>query len=191
MGNGQVKRASQDTARRISAILTIIAALALVIGLFLPYVASTGETRAQRLAHPDVYSETAAMTNGDAVDISLVEYARAYWHMGTSDAASSQYQTTGMFYFALIVALFVLVALTLALAVAGKPAGSLAFSLLALGMLLLLSWDFESRRIIGVDAAWGFAHTLLFAAAGAAALGSLWAIVARGRGARRAAAGKE
>lgn len=181
MGNEQVRKASLNAAQRLPTILTIIATLALVVGLFLPYVALTGETRAQRLAHPDAYSEAVAMTNGDAVDISLIEYARAYWHMWTSEAAGPQYQTTGLLYFALIVALFALVVLAFALAAARKPVGCLVFSLLTMGMLALLSWDFESRHIIGGDTVWGSAHTLLFVTAVAAVLGSIWAIVARKR----------
>lgn len=171
-------------------VVMVLACLAMVVGFFLPYISTTGSERARLLDNPDeTYSEELNMTNGQAVDMSLMEYARIYWYAG------HEYNDGYLENFGAIVALGAAELLALILALAKKPAPALVFSLASLGLMLLLNRYFEYTGIVGgtplfgSPREWSSARIVLFAGAGAASAASVCMMTARAsvrRAAKRA-----
>lgn len=171
---------SASWAYRIAAVLTILAAATLVVGFFfLPYVSTTGDTREYYEEYPDAGRvDGLNMSNGDAVDVTLLEYARGYHYLIDRDGDGT-IDTGWAFYFGLFVACGVIFALTLLLAVLRKPIGSVIFAAMSYGMLYLIGWDLEERGIVDGDMVWGYAHDLLPIAAIVVAVGSIVMLVAK------------
>ena len=169
--------------RTIASMVTIVAALLLVVAFFLPYASGTQEFReglSSMTANP--YSETLGMSNEDLADISLFEYVRIYsasGELGMGDAFAAVYLP-------LTVAPAVLGVLTLLFAALRKPIPSVVFSALAVALTLLLNWDFEDRGVIPSSSYdWGIARWVYLVAGVAVIACAIWQIVLRKRSKQR------
>lgn len=169
--------------RTIASMVTIVAALLLVVAFFLPYASGTQEFReslSSMTANP--YSETLGMSNEDLADISLFEYVRIYsasGELGMGDAFAAVYLP-------LTVAPAVLGVLTLLFAALRKPIPSVVFSALAVALTFLLNWDFEDRGVIPSSSYdWGIARWVYLVAGVAVIACAIWQIVLRKRSKQR------
>lgn len=173
----------------VATIVAIIAAAVLVVGFFLPYATATDDARARIEANPGISSSyMPSLKAGDMLDPSLFTYARGY--LDLADSMSGSASQGFALYAGLIIATGALSLIALLLASLRKPAGSLVVSLLDLGVLTLLSADFESRGVISAsnNLAWSYGHMLLFIAAAAVVAGSIWMIISRRMARKRASA---
>lgn len=167
--NGQLKT--------IAAVVSIVAAAALVVAFFLPYVAGTQEYR-EKLSALSVnpYSETLGMSNDDIADLSLFEYVRIY-SSATKLGMPEVFETV---YVPLCVAPAVLGVLTLLFSLLRKPVLTIALSVLTIGMTMLLNWDFEDRGVISNGTYdWGVARWLYLVAGLVVIACAVWQIVLR------------
>ena len=163
--------------RTIASVVTMVAALLLVVAFFLPYAAGTQEFReglGSMSANP--YSETLGMSNDDIVDLSLAEYVRIYSAAGELGMP----EEFAAIYVPLTVAPAVLSVLTLLFAVLRKPIPSTVFSVLTVALTFLLNWDFEDRGVIpGSNYDWGIARWVYLAAGVGVIACAIWQIVQR------------
>lgn len=167
--NGQMKL--------IASVATMVAALLLIVALFLPYAEGVDEYRetlATMSANP--YSETLGMSNEGLADISLFEYVRIYsvsGELGMEDAFAAVYVP-------LTVAPAVSSVLTLLFAALRKPIPAIAFSVLTVALTFLLNWDFEDRGVIPSNTYdWGIARWVYLAAGAVVIACAVWQIMLR------------
>lgn len=127
-------------------LIMLIGALMLVLTLLLPFASATGDYREGLEEYSDsVFSEELDMTNAEAKDISLVEYARIYAvtaEMGVSKGVS----VAGL---VIIIGFGIFAGMTLLFALLRKPIPAIIFNLLALAVFRITKWDFEDRGVVG------------------------------------------
>ena len=140
-----------------SVVVTMLGAALLVASFFLPYASSTGDYRAWLEANPDgMYAEELGMTNADAADLSLLEYARTY-------AQAEVFGLDSLF----IVYTFIIAAV-------------LVFSVLSFATVLLLNWDFQERGVVsGSLYDWGIAKWVYVVAFVVTLAGAVWLLVVK------------
>lgn len=159
-----------------SVVVTMLGAALLVASFFLPYASSTGDYRAWLEANPDgMYAEELGMTNADAADLSLLEYARTY-------AQAEVFGLDSLFivYTFIIAAVLVFSLVGLVLAALRKPIGTMVFSVLSFATVLLLNWDFQERGVVsGSLYDWGIAKWVYVAAFVVTLAGAVWLLVVR------------
>lgn len=127
-------------------IIAVIAlSLFMIIAFFLPYTSATADYR--RILEnfsQGTYMESANMINGNATDISLLDFAKIYSSaetLGRSAAFGNVY--------VIIIALIGLFSLgTLIFASLRKPIGILIFDALTFIVFIFLSWDFKDRGLV-------------------------------------------
>lgn len=147
-------------------LILIIAALLTIVSFFLPFAAAKEERRERLEKYSDeMYMEEIGMTNGEAKDISLVEFYKAYSYIaGNMDGNSKEVAVVCIVILA-VLAFFIL--LTILFALLRKSVPVMIFSVLAFGALYLLGWDFKERGVIetsqyGFGIAYYFLMALLF-----------------------------
>ena len=115
----------------------LLGALILAASFLLPFGTARKEYREWLSAAPDrIYDEELNMTRRDAINLSLIELARAFGKAGNLDSSFSM---------GTIIAAAVFALLTLLFAVLKKPIPAIVFTMLALGAFLLILKDFDLR----------------------------------------------
>ena len=119
-------------------IAMLLGALILAASFLLPFGTARKEYREWLSAAPDrIYDEELNMTRRGAINLSLIELARAFGKAGNLDSSFSM---------GTIIAAAVFALLTLLFAVLKKPIPAIVFTMLALGAFLLILKDFESSN---------------------------------------------
>lgn len=155
-------------------IIMIASALLLVAAFFLPWASADAEYREAAVKASNMwFMEEAGLTVGDAVDLSLFEYADLY-----AQAEQLGLSAEWTLYAPLIYATVVLSACALLLALAGKPIGAGAFAILTCALSRLLVFDFTDRGVIPSNTHdWGAAPAVYFVGAGLLIAAAIWSVV--------------
>lgn len=138
----------------------LIGSLMLIVTLFMPFASATEDYKEQLVEYSDsMYVEELDMTNEEAINISLFEFARIYSvaaEMGMSKGVSIAC--------IVIIALFGAFALlTLLFSAIKKPIPAIIFNLLVLGVFRITKWDFEDRGVIpNNNYDWGMAQYICY-----------------------------
>lgn len=123
----------------------LIGSLMLVVTLFLPFASATEDYKERLEEYSDsMYVEELDMTNEEAINISLFEFARIYSvaaEMGMSKGVSIACMV-------IIAAFGAFALLTLLFSVLKKPIPAIIFNLLAFAVFRITKWDFEDRGVI-------------------------------------------
>ena len=151
-------------------IAMLLGALILAASFLLPFGTARKEYREWLSAAPDrVYDEELNMTRRDAINLSLIELARAFGKAGNLDSSFSM---------GTIIAL-----LTLLFAVLKKPIPAIVFTMLALGAFLLILKDFDLRGTFSESSSYKLGCACWFAFIGIAAemFGSILTLAERAK----------
>lgn len=127
----------------VVALSVILISLLVVVAFFLPYASAKADYRKILENFPQqIYMQEIGMTNADAMDISLLEFARVY---GAFAESSGQIGAVGTIVVVMISLVGLFSLLTLIFAALRKPIVILIFNCLTFGTVYLLSWDFQDR----------------------------------------------
>ena len=138
----------------------LIGSLMLVVTLFLPFASATEDYKERLEEYSDsMYVEELDMTNEEAINISLFEFARIYSvaaEMGMSKGVSIACMV-------IIAAFGAFALLTLLFSVLKKPIPAIIFNLLAFAVFRITKWDFEDRGVIpNSNYDWGMAQYICY-----------------------------
>lgn len=138
----------------------LIGSLMLVVTLFLPFASATEDYKERLEEYSDsMYVEELDMTNEEAINISLFEFARIYSvaaEMGMSKGVSIACMV-------IIAAFGAFALLTLLFSVLKKPIPTIIFNLLAFAVFRITKWDFEDRGVIpNSNYDWGMAQYICY-----------------------------
>ena len=130
-------------------IAMLLGALILAASFLLPFGTARKEYREWLSAAPDrIYDEELNMTRRGAINLSLIELARAFGKAGNLDSSFSM---------GTIIAAAVFALLTLLFAVLKKPIPAIVFTMLALGAFLLIRGTFSESSSYKLGCACWFA----------------------------------
>lgn len=138
----------------------LIGSLMLVVTLFIPFASATEDYKESLEEYFDsMYVEELNMTNEEAINISLFEFARIYSvaaEMGMSKSVS-------IACIVIIAAFGVFALLTLLFSALKKPIPAIVFNLLAFVVFRITKWDFEDRGVIpNSNYDWGIAQYICY-----------------------------
>lgn len=153
----------------------LLGALILAASFLLPFGTARKEYREWLSAAPDrIYDEELNMTRRDAINLSLIELARAFGKAGNLDSSFSM---------GTIIAAAVFALLTLLFAVLKKPIPAIVFTMLALGAFLLILKDFDLRGTFSESSNYKLGCACWFAFIGIAAemFGSILTLIERAK----------
>lgn len=141
-------------------IAMLIGSLMLVVTLFIPFASATEDYKESLEEYSDsMYVEELNMTNEEAINISLFEFARIYSvaaEMGMSKSVS-------IACIVIIAAFGVFALLTLLFSALKKPIPAIVFNLLAFVVFRITKWDFEDRGVIpNSNYDWGIAQYICY-----------------------------
>ena len=130
--------------------------------LLLPFASANKEYQSYLLDNKDeLYAEELGMSNAEAVNISLAEYAKMY-----IEAVKQGFHME-----AGIVCIIIIIVLSLL----KKPIGILVFDILALASFWAIRFDFEDRGVVPSDFYdWGIASWLTYVIGVVVATGAIW-----------------
>ena len=171
----KITRKNLNNWLRIPFIVTLVAALIMVLCVFLPY-ASAKKDYAERLdEHPDVMIiSDMEMTAKDVKHLSMAEYANIYYTMRNElwrDPAN------GVFLAVLVGLIGGFSLITVLFALGRKPVPAIIFTLLAYGVFALQNYDYTDRGVIPSSSYdWGLGYTLFPIAAIVVVIGAIWMI---------------
>lgn len=156
-------------------LIVLLGSIVMLSTLLMPYASAKGEYRDTLIKYSDeIYDDEIDMTNGEAIDMSLVELAKVYKSMTKED----MYKAQGIFTVVLIVAFGVLALLTVIFAAIRKPIGVLITDVLSLGVSWLNRTDFSDRGVLPSNTYdWGIASTLVYIIGVVIIAGAIWLIV--------------
>lgn len=155
-------------------IVMIVGAAVLVISFFLPYASMTAEYRSayDGVTASSIFSSEVGMTLGDAFDLSLMEYAKAYFNLGG----------VYVIYVVVYVITILLSLLALLFSALKKPIAAIVFAALTFVINLVIRWDFADRSVITGDTyGWGIASWLYIVAAIVVIAAAIWMLVVRAK----------
>ncbi len=157
-------------------IIALVAALFMVVSIFLPYSSAT-ETHAETIKeNPDVivYKDP-DITSGELLDISMFEYARIYALLSEDLYGNA---AVGFFYVAMVGLIGGFALLNLLFVSLKKPIPGIVFSVLAFAVFLLQNWDYTDRGVVPSRSyEWGIGYYVFFAVAVIALAGNIWMLV--------------
>lgn len=155
--------------------IALIGAIIIVTAFFLPYSSATTEYKEHLESYSqELYFEEINMTNGDAVNISLLGFARMYG----AAAKLGMSQIVGTICLVMISLIGIFSLLTLLFSALKKPIPALIFDLLVFGTFSLLSWDFKDRGVIPSSTYdWGISYYLYCIGAVIIFAGGVWLLV--------------
>ena len=141
-------------------IIIIIACVIGIIGIFLPYEASTKEYKDYLQKNPTTMNvEEINLTNKGAVNISILENFKLYLY-GISNGNSSM-AGVSMINLILTIVLIVSIILILVFTIFNKRILNIIFGILLLGSSLLMNFDITDRGVIPSSRyTYGFAYYL-------------------------------
>ncbi len=167
--------------------LTALAgAVILVLAFFLPYSSAEKEYKKYLKEYSDsMYAEEINMTNGDAVGISMLEYARMY-AVAAKIGTFKEQRLIGIICVVLISMIGVFSLLTLLSAALKKPIALIIFNVINFGVFRMLSWDLEDRGVVPNSSyIWGISYYLYQICAVIILIGAIWLLVTKIRMKRR------
>lgn len=172
----------KPTSTKTPAIVTIVASALLCISAFLPYTIAVEDLSSfiQTSSSLPMFASQSGLSVGDLESPSLFSWASVF-------LAADLDQGNGSVIVSLIIwiaGLFSL--LSLLCAALRKATPTAVFALLALGILAMISWMFDSALLESGICKWGFGHTLGFIASFLTIASSIWLFVAK-KSAKRAA----
>lgn len=153
----------------------LLGALILAASFLLPFGTARKEYREWLSAAPDrIYDEELNMTRRGAINLSLIELARAFGKAGNLDSSFSMGTIIAAAAFALLTLLF---------AVLKKPIPAIVFTMLALGAFLLILKDFDLRGTFSESSSYKLGCACWFAFIGIAAemFGSILTLAERAK----------
>lgn len=163
----------------ITFILTFVGAILLLGTFFLPFASAKEDYKEQLDSNPDaMYIDEINMTNADAVNISLLEFARIY----SSESAQETDRAVSITCVIMIMTFGAFSLLTLLLSIFRKPIGTMVLCLLAIVVYKLINFDFSDRGIIPSGRFdWSFSAYSGYAAAIIIIAGSIWMIIEKNK----------
>lgn len=134
----------------------LIGSIMLVATLFMPFASATEDYKEYLEEYPDsMYAEELDMTNKEAINISLFEFAKVYFvtaEMGMSKSVSIACVV-------IIAAFGAFALLTLLFSVLKKPIPAIIFNFLTFAVFRITKWDFGDRGVIpSINYDWGMAE---------------------------------
>lgn len=160
-------------------LITVVGALLLLLMMILPFASAEKEYKERLKKYEDkYYVKEIEMTNGEAVNLSLVEFMRVYIHIAGEEGTDSTSGQIGILCVVLISMYGVFALLTLVMALRRKPIGTIVFNLLTMGVLWLIQFDFRDRRMIPSNRYHGgIAYYLAYVVVVAIIVGAVWMFV--------------
>lgn len=157
-------------------IAALIGALIIIAAFFLPIATATEEHREHLEKYADYMNvEEINMTNEDAIDVSVFDFARMYGVL-----LDTGNRDLGVLMLIVIAVIAVGSVLALLMAFAKKPIATIIFSVLAMGAEWLLLWDFKDRGVFpGNDYGYGMAYYLYYAGAVVILAGAIWMMITK------------
>ena len=162
----------------LPAMIALVAALLILISVFLPYMSANKET-AKLL---DEYGSMVALpgtdiTAKDLKDVSLIEFA------GIAEAMSALSPNSGMEVVSTVVyAIAILGLLTVVFAYFKKPVCIIIFSVLTYGVSMIVEAGIEESGALNLSTYdWGIGHTLLPLAVLGCIVGAIWMMVEKNK----------
>ena len=168
-------------------IAMLLGALILAASFLLPFGTARKEYREWLSAAPDrVYDEELNMTRRGAINLSLIELARAFGRSLRSSIKSGFHKASTAIIdsnITTIIAAAVFALLTLLFAVLKKPIPAIVFTMLALGAFLLILKDFDLRGTFSESSNYKLGCACWFAFIGIAAemFGSILTLAERAK----------
>lgn len=159
-------------------LIGIMVSFVAIVGLFLPYIASTEEygKYLEAKGTEKIYDHV-DLTAQDVKELSLFEYSKVYYQ-GRQEIFRDDAE--GIFYSVIFAAPGLLGLLTLICALRKRaiPMGILA--LLMGGAIYLINWDVVDRGIMpSMNRVWGISHSLYYPCAVILFLCSIWLFAAK------------
>lgn len=155
----------------------LIGSLMLIVTLFMPFASATEDYKERLVEYSDsMYVEELDMTNEEAINISLFEFARIY-----SVAAEMGMSKSVSIACIVIIAVFGAFALlTLLFSALKKPIPAIIFNLLAFAVFRITKWDFEDRGVIpNSNYDWGMAQYICYIGIIVVVVGAVALLVAK------------
>ena len=159
-------------------IVAAMVAMISIAGLFLPYIGSTAEyaDSLKSISDRQVF-DTVNLTAADFAELSLYEYAKAYWQGGNEIFRS---EAEGIFYAILSASPGIFGFFALLCAIRRKGIPLILQSLFIGGAIYLVNWDVVDRGIMPYDGrVWGISHTLYYPIAGMLLICGIWIFVVK------------
>ena len=168
--------AESKKALRVPFIITLVAAVALLVGFFLPYVSAQGDFREMLLEDPETeLGNDTSMTTGEMADASLFEFSRVF--IDDMQNVEGYTQVDRTFTLAVFIADGVLSVILLLFAIAKKPVPIIVFSLFG-ALSFWLTWlDFDTRGLLEERYALGISFYLTIACLVVLFVGAIWLLV--------------
>lgn len=157
--------------------VTVLGSILLIMTVFLPFASATDNHKEHLENYSDtMYVEELDMTNEDAIDISLFEYARMYSVLAEKGISKS-----------VSIACIVIIAifggfslLTLIFSIFKKAIPTLIFSILSFAAFYITKWDFKDRGVIPNDNYdWGLAETVCYIGIIVAIIGAIALLIVK------------
>lgn len=141
----------------------LIGSLILIVTIFMPFSSAKGDYKKGLEALPEtVIDKELDMTNKDAVNISLFEYARIY-SAAAKTGGNNEARTISIICIVLIAAFGAFAVLTLLFSLLKKPIAAIIFNLLAFIVFCVTKWDFKDRGVIpNFNYDWGIAQYICY-----------------------------
>lgn len=158
-------------------LLTWIGAAILIIAFFLPYASATGEYRVYLENYSDhIYVEELSMTNGEAIGLSMLEYAGIY----AAAAGIEATKAVSIICLVLIGLIGLFSVLTMLFAILKKPIALFVFNGLTFGAFRVLCWDFQDRGVLPSGRYdWGISYYLYAIGAAIVLAGIIYLLVTK------------
>lgn len=151
-------------------LVMLIGSIMLAATLFVPFASATEDYKEYLEEYSDLmYTEELNMTNGEAINISLFEFARIY-----SVAAEMEISKSISIACVVMIAVFgVFALLTLLFSVLKKPIPAIIFNLLTFAVFRITKWDFNARGVIPSPRYdWGIAEYFCYIGVGVLVVGA-------------------
>lgn len=174
------KAVKQAVAKRkelkIPQIAALIGVLIIIGAFFMPIATATEEYREHLEKYADYMNvEEINMTNEDAIDVSIFDFARMYGVLldtGNKDLGVLMLIVIGVIAAGSVLALLMVFA--------KKPIATIIFSALTMGAEWLLLWDFKDRGVFpGDDYGYGLAYYLYYVGAAVILAGAVWMLITK------------
>ena len=154
-------------------LVALLATILMVSCVFLPYTSATDEYAKVLNMFPDAIMDQALkMTASDMLDLSMVEYANLYQHLGQQALAS---EALAVVYIVLVALIGGFAALAILFAVLKKPIAIITFSTLSFAVFLLQNADYTDRGVVpSARYDWGIGYYIFYIAFLGAIVGAIW-----------------
>lgn len=158
-------------------IALIAASFLLIISFFLPFASADGKYKDYLKDNPKgMFAEEIDMTNKEAVNISLIEYAKMYGYIATSMDGRDQQQ--GILSLVLIIVMGVFSILALIFAIMKKSIRTIVFDCFSFLVFCLYVFDLKDRKVLpSSDYNYGISYYLYAVFSVIIIASSIWLIV--------------